>query len=151
MYVQISAERVTVRDSKTGVTISEVPEIAIARGAKPKVIAAGTAARELQSDSVSVVNPFDHPRTLVSDFSGAEQLLRAFLVKVRPRPFFSWPRLVLHLQGNPAGGFTELEARAFREMGRATGAREVVVWQGPNLTDEELHSRQFPGDGKILA
>jgi len=35
LYVQISPERLTVRNPKTGVTISEVPEIAITPGPRP--------------------------------------------------------------------------------------------------------------------
>ena len=61
------------------------------------------------------------------------------------------PRIVLHLQGDPAGGFTQVEVRAFQEMARGAGASQVLVWQGRNFTDQELISNRFPPDGRVLS
>ena len=152
VYVQLSAERLTVRNPKTGMTVSEVPEIAIASGARPKVVAIGTEARRQQSLSVQVINPFAHPRTLMSDFTAGEQLLKAFLRRFRGGSLFAAsPRVVLHLLGDPAGGFTQVEIRAFREMALGAGAAAVVVWQGRNLTDEELLTQEFPAGGQVFS
>jgi rod shape-determining protein MreB len=57
----------------------------------------------------------------------------------------------MHLLGNPAGGFTQVEIRAFHEMAIGAGAGEVKVWQGRALTDQELLSGTFPADGKLLS
>jgi rod shape-determining protein MreB len=152
VYVQVSAQRLTLRNPKTGRTVSEVPEIAIASAPKPRIVGIGTEARSQQSASVQVINPFAHPRTLMSDFTAGEQLLKAFLRRLQGASLFAVaPRVVLHLQGDPAGGFTQVEIRAFREMALGAGACEVVVWQGRDLTDEELLSRKFPAGGQVLS
>ena len=41
LYIQISPERVTVKNVKSGVSISEVPEMAISSGNKPTIMAVG--------------------------------------------------------------------------------------------------------------
>ena len=79
LYVRISPERLVVTNVKSGESLSEVPELAIA-GDQKRVVAAGSAARSaaIQSGAV-VVNPFAHPRSLVSDFTSAEQVLKLFV------------------------------------------------------------------------
>ena len=58
------------------------------------------------------------------------------------------PVVVIHPLGKPAGGFTQVENRAFREMAIGAGASEVTVWNGRNLTDQEVLSKRFPsGEG----
>ncbi len=61
------------------------------------------------------------------------------------------PRIVLHPQGSPAGGFTQIEVRALHEMALGAGASRVVVWQGRALTDQELLAREFPANGQVLS
>jgi rod shape-determining protein MreB len=153
IYVQISPNRLTVRNPQTGVAISEVPEIAFTRTPKPTILGAGTEARSHKSaPSVEIVNPFAHPRSMVSDFTLGEQTLKAFLARVKPSSIFTpAPKVVMHLMGEPAGGFTQVEARAFHEMAIGSGASEVTVWQGRPLTDQELISGQFSGGGKVLS
>lgn len=125
VYIQLSPQRITLRNAKTGESISEVPD-----GAR---------------------NPFGHPRSLVSDFLAGEQLLKALLRKLLPGSLFAAsPRVVLHPLSDPAGGFTQVEVRALQEMVRGAGASEVIVWQGRALTDQELMDRDFPSDGKQL-
>lgn len=126
VYIQLSPERITLRNAKTGETVSEVPD--------------------------SASNPFGHPRSLVSDFLAGEQLMKALLRKLLPGSLFAAsPRVVLHPLGDPAGGFTQIEVRALQEMARGAGASEVIVWQGRALTNQELMDRDFPGDGKQLS
>lgn len=152
LYVQIAPDRLTVRNPKENVTISEVPEIAIARTPKPTVLGVGTDARSHNAvPSVEITNPFAHPRSMVSDFTLGEQVLKAFLARARPKSLLApSPTVIMHLTGDPAGGFTQVEARAFREMALGAGASQVTVWQGPRLTDQELLSGTFPSSGKVL-
>lgn len=152
LYVQISPERLTVRDPKSGQAFSEIPELAIAHSPKATVVAIGAQARLAATPSVEIINPFNHPRTLVGDFTAGEQLLKAAIRKVQGNALLALaPRIVLHLMGDPAGGFTQVEARAFREMALGAGAREVDIWQGRPLTDQEVLSRRFPAEGKRLS
>lgn len=152
-YVQVSPELLTVRNAKTGEAISEVPEIAIAHDPKPSIVGIGKEARLHRSAPlVKIINPFAHPRSLVSDFTVGEQLLKAFVRRLIGNSIFAVsPRVVVHLMGEPTGGFTQVETRAFREMAMRAGASKVVVWQGRGLSDQELLSGEFPSGGQVLS
>lgn len=153
LYLRLSPDRLTVRDVRTGAFISEVPEIAIQRGQKkPHVLAVGAeASLHKATPSVEVVNPFAHPRTLVGDFTAGEQVMKAFVRKLMGRSLFAAaPRMVFHPLGDPAGGLTQVEIRALREMALGAGAAGVVMWQGPELSDQQVLSNQFPAAGRLL-
>lgn len=128
-YVQLSPRRLTVRNAKTGEAISEIPEVAIARAPKTGYIGFGAEARlHKTTPSVEITNPFAHPRSLVSDFTVGEQLLKAFLSRMKGSSIFAVsPKVVLHPLGDPEGGFTQIEIRALREMAMGAGARKVVI------------------------
>lgn len=151
LYVQVSPETLTIRNPKTGDSISEPAELAITSGPKPKMVAAGAAARTAALDpTITLVRPFAHPRSLMSDFTAAHQLLKDFFRRMPKQSIFqASPMVVIHLQGEPAGGFTQLEFRAFRELVLGAGAARAKVWQGPNLTDQELLSDSFPATGTV--
>lgn len=149
LYVRISSQRISIRNVKTGEFLSEPPELAIERQPKARVVAVGSEAAGAASPSVTVVNPFDHPRTLVSDFTGAEQLLRHLVPRVHRASLLAVaPRVVMHPLEKLEGGLTQVEIRAFREMALGgAGASEALVWQGRELTDEELRAATLPADG----
>lgn len=149
VYIQISSDRLTLKNLKTGEFVSEVPELAISAPPKPKILAVGSQARvAAASQPAEVVNPFAHPRSLVSDFTVAEQLIKHQLWRVVGNSLISIaPCVVMHPLGSPAGGFTQVERRAFREMALGAGASEVFVWTGRPLTDQEGLSRQSPQSG----
>lgn len=151
VYIQVSPERIVLRNVKSGESISEPPHLAMARQLKAPVLAVGAEAAARATASVELVNPFGHPRTLVSDFTAGEQLLKALLRRLLPASMFAVsPRVVLHPLGDPEGGFTQIEVRALHEMALGAGAAEVRLWQGRPLTDEELLAGRFPQDGKLL-
>ncbi|WP_431096382.1 rod shape-determining protein [Polaromonas aquatica] len=152
LYIRLSPYRLTVRNVRSGAFISEVPEIALSRGLKVKILGVGNdAALHKSSNSAQVINPFSHPRSMVSDFTRGEQVLKAFVRKLQGGHALSVsPRVVFHLLGEPAGGFTQVEIRAFHEMARGAGASEVLMWQGPELTDEQVLSRNYPSTGQVL-
>jgi rod shape-determining protein MreB and related proteins len=86
LYVQISPERLTIRNPKTGASWSEVPEIALSTGRTPKILAIGAEARlHSATEGVQISNPFGHPRTLLGDFTLGEQLLKLAVLRVQPR------------------------------------------------------------------
>lgn len=153
LYVQIAPDRLTVRDPKSGKAFSELPEVAIAHSPKVTIVGIGSEARQRSTEPlVEVVNPFAHPRSLVSDFTVGEQLLKAVLARVNGSSVLAVaPRVIMHPLGDPAGGFTQVEIRAFHEMALGAGASKVKVWQGRALTDQELVSGTFPSDGKVLS
>lgn len=152
LYIQISPECITVRNPKSGEQSSDLPELAISRNSKVAIVGVGAEARSKAAQAnVEVVNPFAHPRSLVSDFTAAEALLKTLIAKMLRHRLFSMPPLVvLHPLGDPEGGFTQIEIRAFQEMALGAGARSVRVWQGRPLTDQEILSGKFPATGAVL-
>ena len=56
--------------------------------------------------------------------------------------------LVMHPMGNYDGGLTQVEIRCLRELSLSAGASKVFIWQGQNLTDEQLLAEQFPANGQ---
>lgn len=151
IYVRISPERLVVRNAKSGQEISDVPEVALSGPPKPRILGVGAQARvSAAGTDAQIVNPFAHPRSLVSDFTVAEQLLKAFLRRLQGHSLLAVaPVVVMHPLGIPAGGFTQVENRAFREMALGAGAADVVVWTGRTLTDQELLSGQWPAHGAV--
>jgi rod shape-determining protein MreB and related proteins len=157
LYIQISPERVTVKNLKSGTVVSEPPEVATATsGSKSVVQAVGSQARlvaaaaasttgQNASASITVINPFAHPRTLISDFTIADQLLKTLIRQALNKSLFTLaPVIVIHPLGSPAGGFTQVEYRAFLELAKGAGASKAFVWSGRPLTDQEVLSRSFP-------
>lgn len=153
LYIRLSPNNLYVRNVTSGKVISEVPEVAISTEKKSKILGLGANARVLATTTakVRVINPFAHPRTLISDFTIADILLKGFVQQALPSSLFRFaPKVVLHPEGIPEGGFTQIEIRAFQELANMAGAVKVVVWQGSNLSDEQLLSWQFPSSGKQL-
>lgn len=152
VYVKLSSDQLTVREVKSGDEISEPPLLAITRKPKEAVLAYGNKAAELASTQVvDLLNPFKHPRTLLSDFTVASVLLKHFVSQVNRSGLFKpAPTIVLHPLIDPEGGFTQIEIRAMRELAISAGAREVILWQGRELGKEELLRLQFTSGGEVL-
>jgi rod shape-determining protein MreB len=145
VYIQISPNLLTLKNLKTGLEISEVAEIALSLPPKPKVILGAGAEARLASASepAQLIQPFAHPRSLVSDFASAEALIRIQLQRVLGKGWLRVaPSVVMHPLGNPDGGFTQVELRAFREMALGAGASTARVWTGRPLANHELLSDQ---------
>ena len=145
VYIQISPHLLILKNLKTGLEISEVAEIALSLPPKPKVILGAGAEARLASASepAQLIQPFAHPRSLVSDFASAEALIRLQLQRVLGKGWLRVaPSVVMHPLGNPDGGFTQVELRAFREMALGAGASTARVWTGRPLANHELLSDQ---------
>ncbi len=137
LYVQISPDCLRIRDVGEGKEIAEAPRIAIPAA---------------QGRPAGIVNPFGHPRSLVSDFAAGEQLLRTFFLRLRPKSLLkAAPRVVMHPLGIPAGGYTQIEVRALHEMALGAGASTAVVREGRPLTEQELLAGDFGAGGRILS
>lgn len=145
VYIQISAERLRIRNLQSGAVISEVPEMALDGSSKPRVLAVGPEARIAAANSgAQLVNPFAHPRSLISDFDAAEAILRVYMRRALTRPFWLLaPTIILHPLGSPEGGFTQVELRAFRELGLALGGSAAFVWTGEELSDDEIRAGRY--------
>lgn len=142
IYVRITRQRLLARDVRYGKEVDLEPLVALTRDPEPKVAAIGAEARIV--GPYDVVNPFDHPRSILSDFGAAEKLLQhAFFVLFEGRWLRPSPVVIIHPLEKVEGGLTALEHRALRELGVAAGARRVYVWEGRELIDSELSDGKF--------
>jgi rod shape-determining protein MreB len=152
VYIKLDPDQVVVRHVESGRTLMEPPVVAVAKDGRQRVLGVGSAAAAAAAaQPAMLVNPFKHPRTLISDFTVAEALLKALLRKLFAGSLFApSPLAILHPRTEPAGGFTQIEIRALRELAMGAGASKVILWTGRELTDEEARSRTFPSEGKVL-
>jgi len=136
-YVRISKQRLTVRDASGDGYFDDVPLVGLSETDPPKIEAVGASATALKRS----VNPFSHPRVLVSDYLIAERLLQyAFKIVSKISWIRAAPIAVMHVTENLEGGLTDIERRVLRELAEGAGARRVYIWEGRELTDEELRS-----------
>lgn len=152
LYVRIAAQRLSVLHVESGQEFADLPVLAVDRSSgKPVAVAIGSEAVARNGQpGVSLANGFDHPRTLLADFTIAEQTLRQFVAKAIPRSLFaSAPVMVLHPLEKLEGGLTQIEARALAELGMGSGARKSWVWTGPALSVDELRQQSFPASGTL--
>ncbi len=149
LFVELSPERLTVCNLTTGTLISEKPEIAIAQDAKGnKVLATGAEASQYKKRaSVTVTNPFAHPRGLVSDFTAGSLVMKAFIKRACSRSLIT-PAIVMRPLGEPEGGFTQLELRALQEMASFAGSRKFAFWLGPKLSPQKMLAKEFLSEVK---
>lgn len=153
-YIRIKPTCITILHVESGHEISDLPAIAIETNkGKSRIIAAGSDAVAAYANPNTVIcNGFEHPRTLLADFSVAERTLRYFVNKAAPKTFFApAPIMIIHPQALMEGGLTQIEIRAFAELGTMAGAKRVYVWEGQELTKEKLRILLFSEtDGKLL-
>lgn len=155
VYVRIKPDHLSALHVESGVEHGDLPTVAIeqrGRSGKRSIIAVGREATgKALLPNVTLANGFEHPRTLIADFTVAEQTLKQFLRLVLPRSLFAIsPIVVIHPQAMLEGGLTQVEIRAFAELGIGAGARKTFVWQGPELSREELRELRFSRVGGRL-
>jgi rod shape-determining protein MreB len=121
----------SVVDVYSGAKFDEEPWVAIADdGIRKKVVAIGSAAK---GATALVVNPFGHPRTLISDFTVAEELLKRVVRSLRTSWWHPSPTIVMHPCDRLEGGLTQVEIRAFKELVLGAGAGQVFFREGSEL------------------
>lgn len=82
--------------------------------------------------------PFTTKRLLVGNFTAAEVALKTGLKQVfAGRWFSSSPAVVMQPMDMIEGGLSQVEERLFMESAAGAGARNVVVWVGNELSDDE--------------
>lgn len=147
IYLKLSRHWISGVVLPSGQAFGEPPLLALRyENGKPQILAVGEAAQQLQvQEDIEVVNGFDHPRSLLSNFTYAEKTLQLLLRRLIPKSLLkAAPVVILHPQELLEGGLTQIESRGLYELCRAAGARKVRVWTGRELTPDELRSGQFP-------
>lgn len=139
VYIRISSERV-IMQSNDGLHWEADPNMGIkTKGASEAISVIQDGVSHYESGGVTRwANPFGHPRTLISDFTLGEKLLTRGLQTMLKKEggfFIMAPALaIIHPLEKTEGGLTEVERRAFKEMGTGIGFRKCVVCTGPELT-----------------
>lgn len=152
LYVMIEPEKVTVRDVGRSRSVSDSALMAILQQGRTRtIVAVGEVARAAASETgAKLVAPFGHPRSLVSDFHSAEHLLKYVHKSVTEKSYFLPAIVVIHPLPDAFGGYTQVEGRAFAELGVSVGGSRVHVWTGRVLTDDEVLNERFPSSGGNL-
>jgi len=133
-YVRINRERIAARDVGTGNTL-ECKAI-LGLDGSDRVVSVGD---PVSPSAVRTVNPFEHPRILVADYVVAEKILQhVFKILSRNRWLAPSPVVLIHPDVELAGGLTQIETRALRELAEGAGARKVAIHYGRLLTDQEI-------------
>jgi hypothetical protein len=86
--------------------------------------------------TLEATTPFSTKRLLVGQFSIAEKLLKSGLDQLS-KSFIS-PIVIIHPLENIDDKLSEVEEKILKELALSAGAREVKLWIGKELTDEEL-------------
>jgi len=85
---------------------------------------------------------FTTRRLLVGEYSVAEDLLSKGIKELfKGSLFASSPFIVIHPIEKTEDGLSQVEERLFRELAIGAGARDVVVWVGQELSDEQVQDK----------
>ena len=88
-------------------------------------------------------------RLAIGKFALAEKTLQNGVVEVMPKSIFRpSPIMVIHQMYKAEGGLSEIEVRVLTEMGYGAGAREVFIWQGAPLTEQQLWDGVYKGNAE---
>ncbi|MFC1589385.1 rod shape-determining protein [Pseudomonadota bacterium] len=151
VYIRIKKNRLSVRNISTGELYEDVPFVAIMNEDNGKyVLSYGTKAKNEPQQSgnrIDIINPFDHPRTIIANFDIARYAFRFFLKHILHNKLLR-PRLIMiiHVTEELEGGLTQLEIRAIQELAISEGGQAVHIWNGRELMDNEIKENKYPGD-----
>jgi len=110
-----------------GIVLNE-PSVVAVETAGGKVVAVGTAAREMLGrtpDNIRAVRPMKDG--VIADFEITEKMLSDFIRRVIRHRYLMKPKVVVSVPS----GITEVEKRAVRDSAENAGAREVYLIQEP--------------------
>lgn len=153
LYLKLSAQWISGVLLPAESAFGEPPVLALSTASgKRQAVAIGSAAQQMQGQpGIEVLNGFQHPRTLLADFSVAEKTLQLLFQRLMPKSVLRLaPIVVLHPLEHLEGGLTQVELRGLHELCRSAGARKVHIWTGRELTGEELRTLQFPAGAGTL-
>lgn len=145
IYIRVESSRLRIHSPQTSGFVDMKPAVAIRNeNGKYSATAYGEEALKIAGKpSIKVVNPFGHPRSLVSDFTVAEFLMRHAISEIFVGRWLK-PILtgIVHPIGNFEGGLTQVEYRAFNELCSVAGCRNHTVHEGKELGMQEVKEYQ---------
>jgi len=151
-YVQIWEDRLKVMDSAKNKSFDDSPIVVIQTHDSGKKVISGigkNAAISLKPNEIAV-NPFSHPRALLSDFYVGEKLLQHAFKSISNAKFLRpRPKVIIHPMEKTEGGLTAIEKRAFTELALGAGAVAIKIHVGKTLDITELEFDTFQDEIKI--
>lgn len=143
LYVQIWAHRLQISHRKKGITFDEDASLIVTTDSKGQEIVAciGDAVRNyISTTKYTIIKPFSHPRSLISDFYAAEKILQHAVKTSLSGEFLALsPLIIIHPMEKLEGGLTQVEKRAFQELAQGAGARECIVHEGNEINLSTYH------------
>jgi rod shape-determining protein MreB and related proteins len=85
--------------------------------------------------------PFSTVRMLIGDFAAADRALKDALQQAHKGRFRAPSQIVIHPLELIEGGLSQIEERTIYEVAKGAGASKVLVWLGPELTDEQVKEK----------
>jgi rod shape-determining protein MreB len=133
-YARIDRTRISIRDVSTGATFESAARLGL--DCANRIMSVG----DMNSPNVvRTVEPFEHPRIVISDFACASKLFQYGLQQLSR---FKWivpsPILIIQPLMELTGGLSEIENRALLELGESAGARKTLIHCGKTLSDQEV-------------
>lgn len=153
-YIQLWKKRLRITNPKTKEIFDEDAVVAMKKDLKGKLLVAGVGrdAENHRSNDCLIVNPFNHCRSLVSDFYIAEKFISEAIRSLEKRRFFSLaPKIIMHPMEGLEGGITPIEEKVLVELGISVGARECLVYVGPELNVEIINFQNLKADLAAVA
>ncbi len=142
IYIRLRASEIYLLHVESGSELSLPPEIAIdVSNGKKTIVAVGLEVKEAKKlkPSIKIFNGFEHPRTLIADFTMAELTLKYCFRKLMNKSLFApSPVVIFHPLESDEGGYTQVELRAFEELCNQAGARRTFIRDGAKLSKEQL-------------
>jgi rod shape-determining protein MreB len=131
-YAKLDRTLISIRDVSSGKTFESAVRIGL--DSANRIVEVG----EMSSPNiVRTVEPFAHPRVVMSDFACATKLFQYGLHRLLG---FKWinpaPILIIQPVMELAGGLSEIETRGL--SGEQAGARKTIVHCGKMLSDQEV-------------
>ena len=140
-YIQIWSDRIKVTDIKTGSFYDENALVSLIKDNKNEMTIIeeiGDSVLELSKGNRKIIEPFKHPRVLISDFSAGEKVVQHAFQKIYGHSFLSpTPIAIIQPMEKLEGGLTLIEDKALRELAIGAGAHKVFIHTGSTLSSHE--------------
>lgn len=143
IYVRFTANMLSLRLAGTGKEIKGSPSVALNK--KGKAVAAGDEAERLRgTPGITAGNGFSHPRVLIGSFDLAAEAMRFHIKELlRGKLWIIRPIIIMHPLTKLEGGLTQIEERVMKDLALISGAREVYIWEGKELSDKDMNDLAF--------
>ena len=153
IYIRIRPNLISLKRIDTKEIYEDIPLVAFNK--KGLIVAIGKISEEAQlsegKTNISLENGFSHSRVIMNDPFVAEMAINYFLRKLSKNKWtFIRPLIVFHPLIQLEGGLTGTEAMALYHIGMLAGGREIYVWSGRELLEEEILKLEFPIVGMLF-